>query len=74
MRATYVEQEPAVVARELAEAASVVSASFAAVAPNQLGRRGFRSDGAEFTVDSLGRYFIHDPVHHIWDVTAGSTT
>jgi len=39
------------------------------VSPDQLGRRGFRSDGAEFTIDSFARYFIHDPVHHLWDVT-----
>lgn len=25
-------------------------------------------DGSAFTVESLTRYFIHDPVHHLWDV------
>ena len=34
----------------------------------QLGRRGLRSDGSAFTVDSLARYFLHDALHHLWDV------
>ena len=29
---------------------------------------GVRSDGVAFTVDTFGRYFIHDPVHHLDDV------
>ena len=31
-------------------------------------RRGTRSNGSVFTVDSLGRYHLHDVVHHLWDV------
>jgi hypothetical protein len=27
-----------------------------------------RSDGATFTVETFARYFIHDPVHHFYDV------
>jgi hypothetical protein len=34
-------------------------------------RTGTRSDGARFTVASLGRYLLHDPVHHVGDVEAG---
>ena len=30
---------------------------------------GLRGDGAAFTVDSFTRYLIHDPVHHLTDVT-----
>jgi hypothetical protein len=30
---------------------------------------GRRSDGANFTVASIARYMMHDPIHHIWDVT-----
>jgi hypothetical protein len=30
---------------------------------------GARSDGAQFTVESFARYFIHDPIHHLYDVT-----
>ncbi|TFC56736.1 DinB family protein [Cryobacterium sp. TMT2-15-1] len=64
----YNEQEPAVVARELAEAAASVAASFAAVGPAGQGRTGRRSDGARFTVTTMGQYFVHDPVHHLHDV------
>jgi hypothetical protein len=32
-------------------------------------RPGLRGDGASFTVDSIARYMIHDPIHHLWDVT-----
>ncbi|NDG11232.1 MAG: hypothetical protein EB111_05220 [Actinobacteria bacterium] len=32
--------------------------------------RGFRSDGSAFTVESIARYLMHDPVHHLWDVGA----
>ena len=30
---------------------------------------GRRSDGAVFTVESFARYFVHDSVHHVHDVT-----
>ncbi len=65
----YDSQDPVTVAAELAEAAEVIASSFAAVGPAQLSRVGRRSDGARFTVETFGRYFIHDPVHHLWDVT-----
>ena len=32
-------------------------------------RDGVRSGGSRFTVASLGRYHLHDVVHHLWDVT-----
>ncbi|MET0159960.1 MAG: DinB family protein [Acidimicrobiales bacterium] len=64
----YHEQDPAVVGAELQVAADDVAASFAAVRPDQWDRRGRRSDGAVFTVVSFGRYFVHDPVHHLHDV------
>ena len=31
-------------------------------------RTGRRSDGARFTVTTLGQYLVHDPVHHLNDV------
>ena len=64
----YAEQDPAVVATELAAEAELAAAAFAAVVPSQLERRGLRSDGSAFTVDSLARYFLHDALHHLWDV------
>ncbi len=65
----YNEQDPAEVASELREAGAAVAADFAAVAPEFRGRTGRRSDGASFTVESLAKYFVHDPIHHLHDVS-----
>jgi DinB family protein len=65
----YSEQDPIATARELATAADVIAAHFAGLAPEQWQRTGSRSDGAHFTVESFARYFVHDPVHHLYDVT-----
>ncbi|MED7954757.1 DinB family protein [Streptomyces sp. BE303] len=65
----YGEQEPAVVAVELAEAAELLAVAFEGVVGAQWARTGNRSDGARFTVESFSRYLIHDPVHHLYDVT-----
>lgn len=65
----YGEQDPVVVGRELVAAGAGLAAAFEAVPETELERTGRRSDGATFTVESLGRYLIHDPVHHLWDVT-----
>jgi hypothetical protein len=62
-------RDPAVVAAQLATAAEVIAAHFDDIGPGQWPRTGSRSDGAHFTVESFGRYFIHDPVHHLYDVT-----
>jgi hypothetical protein len=63
-------QDPAVVARELAEAADDVRAAFATVEPGQWQRTGRRSNGSLFTIESLGQYFLHDLAHHLVDVGA----
>jgi uncharacterized protein (DUF924 family) len=63
-------QVPAVVADELFTAANALADRFDAVRGDQWDRAGFRSDGSAFTVDSLARYLMHDPVHHLWDVDA----
>jgi hypothetical protein len=31
---------------------------------------GTRSDGARFSVETLGRYLLHDIVHHLTDIGA----
>ena len=69
----YGEQDPAVVAGELAQAAEAIAGSFAAVAGDQWERRGRRSDGAVFTVRTFAQYFVHDPVHHLYDVSRAIT-
>lgn len=66
----YAMQNPGVVAREMADAGLSLAARFESVKEDQWDRRGFRSDGSVFTVDSIARYLMHDPVHHLWDVGA----
>jgi hypothetical protein len=65
----YDTQDPAAVAAELSAAAGQVAGRFSAVAGDQWTRLGRRSDGAIFTVETFARYFVHDPVHHLHDVT-----
>jgi hypothetical protein len=64
----YGEQDPSTVAVELGDNARAIADAFAHVEPDQWPRTGRRTDGASFTVASLGRYFLHDPVHHLHDV------
>ncbi|MCU1677518.1 MAG: DinB family protein [Frankiales bacterium] len=65
----YAGEDSAVLAREIDEAAARAAAAFDAVPTDAWDRTGRRSDGARFTVDSLARYFAHDPIHHLHDVT-----
>jgi hypothetical protein len=64
----YGEQDPAVVADELAEAAVAASRAFGKVGADDWDRRGVRSNGSEFTVLTLGQYLLHDLAHHLVDV------
>ena len=66
----YRAQDPALVATDLVGAASAIADRFDDVVGGQWERSGNRSDGSRFTVDSLSRYLIHDPVHHLVDVGA----
>jgi hypothetical protein len=67
----YHEQVPAQVAAELADAAAGLADRFDGVHGAQWQRPGARSDGARFTVESFGRYLVHDPIHHVHDVEQG---
>jgi hypothetical protein len=67
----YGEQEPRLVARDLAASGERLAIRFDGVAPDQWARTGRRSDGARFTIDSFARYLIHDPLHHLHDATTG---
>ena len=64
----YNEQDPAIVSAELTSAAAALADALESVPQDAWDRRGFRGDGSAFTVDTLARYFIHDPVHHLHDV------
>jgi hypothetical protein len=65
----YDEQPPEVVVTDLVAAATSLALSIDEVGESQWHRGGQRSDGSQFTVESLLRYLIHDPVHHLWDVS-----
>ena len=64
-------QDPPAVANELLTAATALADLYDTVQTDQWQRPGLRSDGSPFTVDSFGRYFLHDPMHHIVDVHRG---
>lgn len=64
----YETQDPAVVRGELTAAAAALAERFDSVAGADWQRTGRRSDGANFTVDTFARYFLHDVVHHLHDV------
>lgn len=65
----YQALEPDQVAFEITGLAATLVARIRALEESQLDRRGTRSDGAEFTVRTFLQYFLHDVVHHLWDVT-----
>lgn len=67
----YSDQDPAVVAAEIADAAALLADRIDAVHADQWQRTCGRSDGARFTVATLVLYMLHDPVHHVWDVERG---
>ncbi|MCW2850768.1 MAG: Methyltransferase type 12 [Nocardioides sp.] len=69
----YDRQDPDVVGPELVAAAAQVAATYAAVPDDAWERRGLRSNGSAFTVDTLARYHLHDVVHHLWDVRGAVT-
>ena len=65
----YWEQPADIVRVELAEEGERFAADLDTVRAEELNRPGRRSNGSVFTVDSLARYFLHDLVHHVHDVT-----
>ena len=64
-------QDPEVVAGEVFSAGNAFADLYDTITGDQWGRPGVRSDGSSFTVDSFGRYFLHDIVHHVVDVQRG---
>ncbi|RNL78418.1 DinB family protein [Nocardioides marmorisolisilvae] len=64
----YDEQDPAEVSVALVEAAAEMAAVYAGVRGDQWQRVGRRSNGSVFTVETLGIYYLHDVVHHLYDI------
>jgi hypothetical protein len=64
----YDEQDPETVVGNLRANAEALAGRLERITVAQWERPGRRSDGASFTVNSISRYMIHDPIHHVWDV------
>lgn len=65
----YADADPEQVAVELEQAAERLISRIEPIPPSDRRRRGTRSNGSTFTVATLLQYFLHDVVHHLWDVT-----
>jgi SAM-dependent methyltransferase len=65
----YGSQDGTKVAEEVVAAAEAVAATYESVPDDEWQRTGTRSNGDEFTVDTLARYHLHDLVHHAHDVS-----
>jgi hypothetical protein len=65
----YDEQDPAAAVDALSAAADAIAQRLDAIAGDAWERPGQRSDGASFTIATIARYMIHDPIHHVWDVS-----
>ncbi|MGL3806404.1 DinB family protein [Paeniglutamicibacter sp. R2-26] len=68
VRLGYAAQSPRAVAERLQATAEAFAATLEGVGPEQLGRRGLRSNGSVFTAATLARYAWHDAVHHLHDL------
>ena len=64
----YWERHPDRIGPDLAAAGERAAQTYHGITADQWARPGRRSNGSAFTVDSLGRYFVHDVVHHLHDV------
>jgi hypothetical protein len=69
----YDEQDPTAVVTALATGAEHLASRLESLTAEEWERPGRRSDGASFTVDTISRYLVHDPIHHEWDVTRATT-
>ncbi|MET0930110.1 MAG: DinB family protein [Aeromicrobium sp.] len=64
----YASQPPSEVSTQLVAAGHAIAEIFDAVPADAWDRVGRRSNGSQFTVETLGQYFLHDIVHHLHDV------
>jgi hypothetical protein len=67
----YWEDDPVTVGDDLVVAGGQLATAFDHMRDDQWIRTGTRSDGICFTVESFGRYLLHDPIHHLQDVAEG---
>jgi len=67
VKGDYAGQDPAKVAFDLATNAGKYADLLDRLDSDEWEKEGSRSDGAEFTVESLAKYVLHDVEHHLWD-------
>lgn len=65
----YDEQDPFVVTQEVLAASEELALLIELIPAGAWTRTGRRSDGTTLTLEDWVRYFTHDPLHHLWDVT-----
>lgn len=65
----YNDSNPVTVAMQLDSAITSAGGLLDGLDSAVYGRKGQRSDGSPFTVQTLSRYFAHDVAHHLHDVT-----
>ncbi|MCL2541278.1 MAG: DinB family protein [Nocardioidaceae bacterium] len=61
-------QDAGRVAGQVARAAEAAASTYDGVVGDAWQRPGRRDNGSAFTIASLGRYHLHDAVHHRWDL------
>ncbi len=64
----YWQADAARVAAEIDSEAVQAAEAFTGLTDRQWGRTGRRSNGSVFTMETLGRYYLHDIEHHLHDV------
>lgn len=64
----YWQRRPDQIGPVLVTAGERAARTYDGIDVDQWQRPGRRSNGSTFTVDTLGRYFLHDVVHHLHDV------
>lgn len=70
MEKRYSRQQSRDVALQVLETAGTVAGRYASVSTEQRNRRGTRSNGSEFTIETLATYHVHELVHHLHDIGA----
>jgi len=65
--------EPGDVVTRLRDAATKYAQKLGSIDEASYSRRGLRSNGSAFTVESLNQYAWHDFVHHLWDLDSSAS-
>lgn len=64
----YWKSDPDVLRREVEVAFDAAAETYSRPDGEQWQWPALRSNGSRFTAETLAQYFVHDIVHHLWDV------